>query len=102
MAEKWKRTAEADALLEKLELETAASILRLPTDAADDAKRLKRVEETRVGALGQPDAIMQTLDAIRKPAERLAATAQEPSAQAHLSHRGGGLVVCRRRCSVVV
>ncbi len=73
MPSKWQRDEAANALLEKLEQATAESILRLPTDAADDAKRLKRVEETRVGAFEQPEAITRTLDALRAPAEELAA-----------------------------
>lgn len=73
MPSKWQRDQAANALLEKLEQDTAASILRLPTDAADDAQRRKRVEETRVGAFEQPEAIARTLESVRAPAQELAA-----------------------------
>lgn len=73
MPSKWQRDQAANALLEKLEQDTAASILQLPTDAVDDAKRLKRVEETRVGAFEQPEAIARTLETLREPAQELAA-----------------------------
>ncbi len=72
MSGSWQRGESEKALLEKLENQTAASIRVLPTDAADDAKRLERVEATRQETLAQPQVLAKTIELVDSPAKQLA------------------------------
>jgi glutamine---fructose-6-phosphate transaminase (isomerizing) len=89
MVPAWQRSEAAKALLERLEQSSMMAVLDLPTDASDDQKRRKRVEDTRVGALEQPQAIAKTLDALATPAFRLArALASRPLTRVYLTGAG--------------
>ena len=58
-------------LIASLDYKTQESILALPTDAADDNKRKKRVEHTYEGILSQPQAIKDTLIIIQDPVHEI-------------------------------
>lgn len=71
MTVQWTRDGAARDLLERLEQASAAAVLTLPTDAADDEKRRERVEATRAAAFDQPEAIAKTLEALERPVRDL-------------------------------
>lgn len=60
-------------LIVELDSETMTSVRNLPTDAADDAGRRERVENTYVETVRQPEAIEETLNVTSQAVEQLAA-----------------------------